>query len=133
MTFRIHPCRQKPWQALALSAFIVAVGWFFQSCFQGYWGILAVVILSLSLRSYFFATTYIFKPETLEVRGLWHKKTARWERFKSFIVYPNGIYLSPYRKPKVWEPFRGIFLLLDKDNLRTAKQFIEAELYASNH
>jgi hypothetical protein len=128
MTIKIHPCKQKPLTAILVILFIAALGYLFQSYFQGYWGLPAVIILSFSLRNFFFPTTYYLTPQTLQVQTLWRKQNFPWERFKSLRIYPNGLYLSPYLKPKGWEPFRGIFLLLDKYNLAKAKEFIELKL-----
>ena len=133
MIIKIHPFKQKPLQALSLIIFIIAAGSFFQSCYQGYWGSLAVLLLFFSLSRFFFPTRYIFNETHLEIDLLGRKKILPWSRFKSMRSYPNGIYLSPYIKPKSWEPFRGIFLVLDKDKVIAAKGFIESKIYGKQN
>ncbi len=92
-----------------------------------YWAIFALIVLLSSLSSYFTPTSYkLTKDEVIVKRPLYTIRKP-WSNIKRFEVDKNGIFLSPFRKPRRLENFRGIYLMTEGDREAIIK-FIEERI-----
>jgi hypothetical protein len=73
--------------------------------------ILSLLILFVSLHTYFTRTTYCLDDDQIVVRGSIGKSVKKWSDFKRYYVDRKGVTLSPFAKPSKLEPFRSVRLL----------------------
>lgn len=74
-------------------------------------GVLSIVILFVSLHTYFTRTTYCLTDQGIEIKSSVGKTFKAWSEFKRFHADAKGITLSPFTKPSRLEPFRSVRLL----------------------
>jgi hypothetical protein len=74
-------------------------------------GLLSVLILFVSLHTYFSKTTYYLDRNGVVIKTSLAKTIKRWSDFKRFYADKKGITLSPFAKPSRLEPFRSVRLL----------------------
>lgn len=74
------------------------------------YGILSILILSLSLLNYFTPTEYILNDEGVKVKRVLNKEEIRWDKIRSYYPDKNGVLLSPFPVPSRLENFRGTFI-----------------------
>lgn len=72
--------------------------------------IIAVILLSITLKRYYLPTFYTLTQETVEIKFLFGKKMIKWHCFRNFYIHKIGVFLSPFEKPSYLDPFRGVFL-----------------------
>ena len=125
----LHPARRHISLSLLLGALMLGMAWFFSRLFQNYlWGILAILLFLFSLRAYFLPRTYLFRQAGLSVKTLGRETFSSWKKFRSFQVYPRGVYLSPLSDPRRFDRFRGIYLPLPEEQIKLVKEFLEEAL-----
>ena len=78
-----------------------------------FFGILAVVILGVSLLPYFLPTDYVLYVGGLESVFLRVHRRFTWSQFRSYYPDKNGVLLSPFTRPSRLENFRGFYLRYD--------------------
>lgn len=124
MTFLVHPAKDRPRTALALT---FGLGILLQGLWQ--WldpapAIALWAILIFSLRDFFAPTSYQLSDEGVRVEGLLKStKYYPWQRFRAYISDRNGIFLTPYRQKRATENQRGVFLPLNPDQRKQFEQF----------
>jgi len=74
-------------------------------------GVLSIVILFVSLHTYFTRTTYCLTDQGIEIKSSVGKTFKAWSEFKRFHADAKGITLSPFAKRSRLEPFRSVRLL----------------------
>ena len=123
---RVHPCRNKPGQTILLSGFLLVAAWLFARLFNGIqWGVLALLMFLIALRSYFFPREYLLDKAGLTLKTFWGRKFNPWDKFHSYRIYLRGIYLSPLVDPERFDRYRGIYLILDEEQKLQVKDLLE--------
>jgi len=126
---KVHPALQKPFTALALLLIAAGTGYFFYYLFQSwFWGGLGGLILFLSWRKFFFPTCYLISREGIQIKSRPFLRFYPWKRFKSYKIYPRGIYLSPLADPRRFDRFRGVFLILTEQQKEQMKGILEGAI-----
>ena len=72
---------------------------------------LSVVIMLVSLSSFFLPTYYELDQDKIRIRYVFTRREREWSAFRSFYVDKNGVLLSPFKKPSRLENFRGMYLM----------------------
>ncbi len=90
------------------------------------------VFFVVSNTSYFFPSTYIFSKDKFTVDRIIYKKSYPWQRFKSFILDKNGVYLSPLKDVSNFDRFRGVFLVMGCKNREKLKPLLEEKIGGSS-
>ncbi|MCL5036449.1 MAG: hypothetical protein M1269_04940 [Chloroflexi bacterium] len=85
-------------------------------------------MLFLSLSNFFFPTVYAFYDRSFKVRSLWGTREYKYNRFRYLKTAQNGIFLSPYPRAVPLDFIRGVFILMDKDQVREAADLIRGRL-----
>jgi len=80
-----------------------------------YWGILAFLVLLLSVRTHYQSTSYRLDETGVSIETRWKKKHKPWTRFRSFRIDKDSLVLSPFKKHSWLEPYRGERLRLSRD------------------
>jgi hypothetical protein len=115
LRWRYHPVRDGGWRLVTVLAFLVGipalVGWLYGPFFI----VLALIILSGSLGTYFLPTEYVFYAGGVETKFLGVTRRFTWEQFRSFYPDRNGVLLSPFAAPSRLENFRGLFVRANRN------------------
>jgi len=88
------------------------------------WFILAVILVGTSIMPYFFPTSYTLTQDEIFINSFFVKQRKKWKYFKTFYVDNNGIFLSPFNKPRRLENYRGLFIRFHK-NKDEVVQFVK--------
>jgi hypothetical protein len=72
--------------------------------------LLALVIFSGALSTYFFPTRYEISPEKIKIKYIFTKVEKDMSMFRSYYPDKRGVLLSPFTRPSRLENFRGIYL-----------------------
>jgi hypothetical protein len=73
---------------------------------------LSVAVLTCSLASFFFPTTYTLQDDCVVVKSLLRTLSKPWDSFRSYYLDRNGVLLSPFPSPSRLENFRGVYIKL---------------------
>lgn len=121
MTLTFHPAKDRPKVAAGLA---FGFGILLQTLWQWVAPPVALtlwVVLLFSLRDFFLPTNYRFEQDSLSISGpLKGHKSFPWRRFRCFVKDRNGLFLSPYRKKRTSENYRGVFLPLSREQREEA-------------
>jgi len=111
LSWRVHPLRRDWRVSLGVTVFLFLVWW-------GVWlwtgskplTFLSVIVLLVSLSSFFFPVTFSLDEEFITVKSPFTTKRKRWREFRSFWVDKNGVLLSPFAQRSRLESFRGLYI-----------------------
>jgi len=106
-----HPVRKKTFVSILVIVFLFVV-WLvvYLTTSSFLLTALSVVIMLVSLSSFFLPTHYELDQEKVKIRFFLTKREREWSAFRSFYVDKNGVLLSPFAKPSRLENFRGIYV-----------------------
>jgi hypothetical protein len=128
ITWQVHRAKETPQKTLYVSillgAFIIFLLFFYGLA----WALLAIIVLFASLNSYFLPTTYILNDIEIIVDKKLFKNKLEWSRFRKYYITTTGIVLSPFTKRNFLDNFRGVHLLLPKENAEEIINFIKNKL-----
>jgi len=97
--------------AIAVAVFVLALSFVVQLvCGSVWWGLLALVLIGLSVASHYVESTYELSAEGAAARSLLGTHRRRWVEVKGRFAYPEGVLLSPLSKPTRLAFTRGLFL-----------------------
>ncbi|MEO0083027.1 MAG: hypothetical protein ABIK33_01380 [candidate division WOR-3 bacterium] len=128
ISWQVHRAKETPKKTLMV-LLILGVFIIFLIIFYGlFWALFAAIVLFASLNAYFLPTTYTLTDNEIIVdKGLFKNK-LEWARFRKYYLTTNGIVLSPFAKRNFLDNFRGIHLLLPKENTEPIINFIKNKL-----
>lgn len=129
LAWTFHPLRSNLRQALLVICIMVAfsglVYWNFKE--DLFLTLLSAVIYVVSLKNFFFPTSYVLKEDEIIVKNIFSAK-YNWSRFRRFSPFKRGIFLSPYDKPSRMDHYRGIALFCEGDNFEKVLGLVEEKL-----
>jgi hypothetical protein len=112
MKWTVHPAKRDLTKTIIssvfIAAFIVLVGVFYGI----FWSFFGLVVLFVSLHSYFFPTSYEIDDHEVTVKNIFMTQKRKLSEFRKVYVGRNGTLLSPFRRKTFLNQFRGVFLLL---------------------
>jgi hypothetical protein len=91
--------------------------------------VLAILLFTMSLSTYFFPTRYEITAEKVTIRYLFTNVQKDLSSFRTYFADKNGVLLSPFMGPSRLENFRGLYLRYhqNKDEVDAfIKQLFEA-------
>ncbi len=128
ISWKVHRAKETPKKTLYVSILLGAF-LFILILFYGLaWAILAAIVLFASLNAYFLPTTYTLTDTEILVDKKLFKNKLEWSRFRKYYITTTGIVLSPFTKRNFLDNFRGIHLLLPKENNEEIINFIKKKL-----
>ena len=86
--------------------------------------VIAGLIFTISLSTFFFPTTYVVDEEKVRIKYLFSAKERNLSAFRAIYPERRGILLSPYLSPSRLENFRGFYLRYGKNNKAEVDEFI---------
>ena len=112
MKWSVHPARQHRIKTIVTGIFIACFLVFVTVFYGTIFGVLGLVILFVSLYSYYFPTHYEVTEDALVVKNIFMTQRRDLSEFKKVYRGKNGVLLSPFRRKTFLNHFRGVFLLL---------------------
>lgn len=92
---------------------------------------LVLVFFVVSNTSFFFPSRYTFTEEKVIVDRIIYRKAFPWSRFRGYAFDRNGLFLSPTTDPDRFDRFRGVFLVMGKENRELMKPVLQEVLGGS--
>ncbi|MBS4016053.1 MAG: DUF4118 domain-containing protein [Candidatus Latescibacteria bacterium] len=124
INWQVHRAKEYPQKTIAVSI-ILGIFILFLVVFYGLaWAVLAAVVLFASLNAYFLPTRYTFTDTDIVIDKKLFKNKLEWSRFRKYYKTTTGIVLSPFTKRNFLDNFRGIHLLLPKDDLKKTEEIV---------
>ena len=74
------------------------------------YGLIALVVLILSLSRYLLPTRYSLDEKGVEITHLGRRQERPWTQFRRLDIHEDGIFLSPFTRTSRLDSFRGYFL-----------------------
>jgi len=127
MSWKSCPYKEHPRRTFFLVIFLIGiwVGVYFS--FGLYGVIIALILLGGGLLSYWLPTYYSLDEEWIKIKGIISEKSKKWEEFRSYYEDKNGVFLSPFAKPKRLENYRGVYIRFN-NNAEEVIGFISARI-----
>ncbi len=114
MQWTTHPIKRRPWVALSVSLFILAVSVsVFMTMQSVIFGLFAIIVLFASVAKFYLPTTYGLSSHRVLIKSTTQTIVKEWTLFRSYYVDKNGVLLSPFASPSRLENFRGLYLIFN--------------------
>ena len=129
LSWRAHPARERPAAALLGGLAVIAVALLCAALGGVFWGILAVVVLLLSLNRFFFPSRFAIDSEGVTASYLLGTQRCRWSETRRLSCDRHGLYLSRRSRRSRLDAYRGVHLLFGRwreEVLRTVRSSLAA-------
>ena len=113
-----HPARERPLTAVLVTVLIILVMTmvYFIMDRNLFMMIMAGIIFTLSLSTFYFPTTFSVDEQKVSIKYRFSIKERNLSAFRQYFPETRGILLSPFLSPSRLENFRGFYLRYGKDN-----------------
>jgi len=111
LTWRAYPARQRPAAAVLAGLAVAAVALACAATGGLFWGILAIVVLLLSLYRFFFPSRFVIDSEGVTATYLLGTQRFAWSEIRRFCCDRHGLYLSTRSRRSRLDAYRGLYLL----------------------
>lgn len=104
------------WKSLAL--IVLIAGFSAGACYslEGIvYALIACAVLVAAMSRYLLPIHYCLTEREVAVTHAGMTRRLPWDCFQNFRIHPDGVFLSPFRRPSRLDSFRGCFLRF-KDN-----------------
>lgn len=115
MKWTVHPAKRNLTKTTFSTIFIVAFLVFVGIFYGVFWSLFGLVVLLVSLHSYFFPTSYEAGKDEIVIKSIFMTQKRGLREFRQVYVGKNGVLLSPFRRKTFLNRFRGVFLLLPEE------------------
>jgi hypothetical protein len=113
----VHPVRRRPFVSVLVTLLIIGItAAVFYTTNSRIFGVLALVIMLLSLAKFYFPTRYSFDPQGITIGTTTQSLRKKWSQYRSYYPDKNGVLLSPFSEPSRLENFRGLYIMTERDN-----------------
>jgi hypothetical protein len=128
-TWKSHPARERPVAMVFVVIFCLIIFYsVYHFTHSPLMVITSVVILTISLATFFFPTTYTIFEGKVKIKYLFTEKERNMTAFRAVYAGQRGVLLSPYISPTRMENFRGFYLRYGQDNKAEVDQFLNEYL-----
>jgi hypothetical protein len=112
LEWSVFPITENPRKSVVVVLIIAGAGVAVQMAFQDvFLTVLSVVILVVSLHTFFTRTTYRLTDDGVTVTTVGVKTFKGWSAFKRYEADSKGVTLSPFLRPSRLDPFRSVRML----------------------
>jgi hypothetical protein len=106
-----HPAKARKMATILVTIFLLAVYILvFEITHSMIMVVLAILLFTMSLSTYFFPTRYEITQDKVKVRYLFTSVEKDLSNYRTFFCDRNGVLLSPFLGPSRLENFRGLYL-----------------------
>ena len=112
-----HPVKRRPLLSVGITLLVLfIIAMVFNTTQSLFFGLLAFIIMFVSLAKFYFPTHYRLSENEVTVKTTTQTLTKNWSEFRSFYPDKNGILLSPFAQPSKLENFRGLFIMFNENS-----------------
>ena len=130
LSWRAHPARERPVAALLAVGVIGATVLACAALASIVWGLLAAVVLVVSLNRFFWPSRFTIDQDGVMARYAFRRQTLHWSEVRRFCHDRYGIYLSTRSRRSRLDPYRGMHLLFGSSRQQVLR-VVEARLAAN--
>lgn len=112
MKWSVHPAKENHIKTAVSLVFIIAFLTYVSIFFGVIFGIVGLIILTVSLHSYYFPTQYELTDSEIIITKFFGTQRRQLSEFRKVYVGKNGLLLSPFSRKTFLNQFRGVFVLL---------------------
>jgi len=107
----VRPCARNRLLAAVVALLVLVVSLAVQVLFGSpWWGLLALLLLGLSVAPYYVGATYAVSEEGASARGLLVTHRRTWAEVRACFPDGEGVLLSPLQRPSRLAYTRGLYL-----------------------
>lgn len=129
LSWTVHPVRRRPVVSILVTAFIILVtAAVFYTTDSRVFGVLALVVMLLSLAKFYFPTRYGFDSEGVTIGTTTQSIRKQWSQYRSYYPDKNGVLLSPFSEPSRLENFRGLYIMTERDKREEVIRYVEEHI-----
>jgi hypothetical protein len=111
-----HPAKRRKTATIVVTIFLMVVFVMVYIITQSkVMTLLAMLLFTMSLSTYYFPTRYEISREKVKIKYLFTAVEKEITSFRSFYPDKNGVLLSPFLGPSRLENFRGLYLRYHKN------------------
>lgn len=135
-SWRAHPAAERIGAAVGAMATIAGLAAATGLSFGAEWAAAAAIVLVLSLRRFFFPSSYAIDGQGITARSALTTRRLRWAHARRFLTDGNGGYLSSRANRSWLDAYRGMHVLFGRhrdevlgrisDHLRDARDNVSA-------
>jgi hypothetical protein len=109
LEWTVHPARRRPAVALGVVALTALAGWACADWGGGWgWGVLAAVLLTVSLRRFYLPTTYRLDDAGVTVQNLARIDFLPWPEVRRFRYDDGGAFISSRAVASLRDRYTGL-------------------------
>lgn len=112
MKWSVHPAKENHIKTGVSLLFIIGFLTYVSVFFGVLFGIVGLIILTVSLHSYYFPTQYELTDNEIIITKFFGTQRRQLSEFRKVYEGKNGLLLSPFSRKTFLNQFRGVFLLL---------------------
>lgn len=116
MNWTVHPAKRNLSKTVLSATFIMAFVVIVAVFYGLFWGLFGLIILFVSVHSYFFPTAYEINDEEIKIKNIFVTQKRKLTEFRRVYVGKNGVLLSPFRRKTFLNQFRGVFVLVPEES-----------------
>ncbi len=116
ISWQVHRARESPVRTVLVSIFLVAFLLFAGISFSWLMAVVAAAVIFVATHTYFLPIGYTLSSQGIEVDKFFFSYTYEWSRFRRWFRTTGGIVISPFSEQTFLDHFRGVHLLLPKDD-----------------
>jgi len=111
-----HPVKRRPLFSTTITLFVLLlIALVYNTTQSVFFGLLAFVIMFVSLAKFYFPTKYLLDEKGVTVKTTTHTLHKNWSDFRSAYPDKNGVLLSPFAEPSRLENFRGLYIMFNNN------------------
>ncbi len=139
LTWRVHPAGERKGLTVAVSLVILGVSALTGIWMDGvtgvpmeglYWSLFALLVLLLSLESYFLPTRFTLSGGEVAVEKIFSRTRRSWSDIRGAWFDRVGVTLSPFARRHWLEPYRSVRLRYPRPGRSPSEEDIRAFLRA---
>jgi hypothetical protein len=115
MKWSVHPARENMVKTIVSLVFIIAFLVYVSVFFGVVFVVVGFIILFVSLHSYYFPTHYEITDTEIIVTKFFGTQRRLLKEFRMVYEGKNGMLLSPFRRKTFLNQFRGVFVLVPRE------------------
>jgi len=111
LAWRAHPARHRPGAAGLAGLAVAAVALASAAMGGVFWGLVALIVLPLSLSRFFFPSRFLIDSDGVTATYLLGTGRLAWPEIRRFCYDRHGLYLSTRSRRSRLDAYRGLHLL----------------------
>ncbi|MBN1971743.1 MAG: hypothetical protein JXR48_07625 [Candidatus Delongbacteria bacterium] len=126
--FKFNTFRDTPQKFYSALVFVAASFMIMSFTFDQGYAVIGTVLTIFVLPEIFFPFTYTFFEDKIIINRYFYKVERELSYYRKVYKDKNGIFLSPYRKPRRMENFRGVLIRVPNESKNEVYEFLKSRI-----